>query len=58
MKIVWNKVTWYSKLLAVIIFVATFALAFYLGMQYGALRASSTSTQGCYQCIGGSPLQQ
>ena len=34
MKIEWNKVTWYSKLLAIIVFVATFALAFKLGMAY------------------------
>lgn len=31
MNIEWNKVTWYSKLAAVIIFVATFWLGFYLG---------------------------
>jgi hypothetical protein len=34
MKIEWNKVTWYSKLLAVVIFVATFYLGFYFGMIY------------------------
>lgn len=27
----WNKVTWYSKLLAVVLFVAVFFLGFYLG---------------------------
>ncbi len=37
MKIHWNKVTWYSKTLAVILFVATFALAFCLGRQYEAV---------------------
>ncbi len=31
MTIEWNKVTWYSKLLAVIIFVATFYIGFQLG---------------------------
>jgi hypothetical protein len=31
MKIEWNRVTWYSKLLAVLLFVATFALGFTLG---------------------------
>ena len=31
MKIEWNKVTWYSKLLAIIIFVATFYVGFVLG---------------------------
>ncbi len=37
MKIHFNKVTWYSKLAAVIVFVGTFALAFYLGVQYGSV---------------------
>ncbi len=31
-KIEWNKVTWYSKLAAVIVFVATFFIAFNLGI--------------------------
>jgi hypothetical protein len=31
MKIIWNEVTWYSKLIAVILFLATFFVAFYLG---------------------------
>ncbi len=31
-KIEWNKVTWYSKLAAVIVFVATFVVAFNLGV--------------------------
>ena len=33
MKIEWNKVTWYSKLVAVIIIVGVFALGFWLGTQ-------------------------
>ena len=33
MKIEWNKVTWYSKLIAVIVFVATFFVGFYLGKE-------------------------
>lgn len=32
MKVEWNRVTWYSKLAAVIVFVGTFAVAFWLGM--------------------------
>ena len=36
MKIQWNKVTWYSKVAALIIYVGTFALAFYLGRMYEA----------------------
>lgn len=34
MKIVWNKVTWYSKFLALIFFLLTFWTAFYLGIQF------------------------
>jgi hypothetical protein len=39
MTIEWNKVTWYSKILAVVLFVAVFFTGFILGSQY-----SSTST--------------
>ena len=36
MSLKWNEVTWYSKLLAVIVFLFGIpALAFYIGMQYG-----------------------
>lgn len=31
MKVEWNRVTWYSKLFAVLVFLATFAIAFDLG---------------------------
>lgn len=31
MKIEWNKVTWYSKLAAVVLFVGVFFLGFWLG---------------------------
>jgi len=34
MKIQWNRVTWYSKAAAVVLFVGTFALAFWLGVQW------------------------
>ena len=34
MRIEWNRVTWYSKLAAVIVFLATFAVAFWLGRAY------------------------
>ena len=30
----WNKVTWYSKLIAVVVFVATFIIAFNLGIYW------------------------
>lgn len=32
MAIEWNKVTWYSKLAAVVVFLATFLVAFNLGI--------------------------
>lgn len=36
MNIEWNKVTWYSKLAAIVIFIGIFpALTFYIGKQYG-----------------------
>ena len=31
MRIEWNKVTWYSKLVAIVVFVGVFFLGFYLG---------------------------
>ena len=40
MKIEWNKVTWYSKLLAAVLLVVTFAIAFSLGARYEALLGS------------------
>jgi len=33
-KIEWNKVTWYSKLIAVVVFVVTFCAGVWLGMYY------------------------
>ena len=54
MKIEWNKVTWYSKLIALVFFVALPFIGFYYGVQYGkivaaigqapAAAATSTST--------------
>ena len=35
MAIIWNKVTWYSKLVAVVLFLAVFGWGFYLGASYG-----------------------
>jgi len=35
MKIEFNKVTWYSKLLALLVFIGSFLLAFYLGQKCG-----------------------
>jgi len=39
MKIEWNTVTWYSKLLALAIFVALPFIGFYYGIQYGKIVA-------------------
>lgn len=43
MKIVWNKVTWYSKLIAVVLFVCTFFLGFWLGMQYQTVQQNNST---------------
>ena len=40
MKIEWNKVTWYSKLVALVLFVALPFIGFYYGAQYGGLAQS------------------
>lgn len=34
MKIEWNKVTWYSNVVAIVVFLATFGVAFYLGVYW------------------------
>ena len=39
MTIEWNKVTWYSKLIAVIVFVAVFKIAFLFGMEFQKLKS-------------------
>ena len=39
MHIEWNRVTWYSKLAAIIIFLATAGLFFWIGEAYGSARA-------------------
>jgi len=41
MKIEWRKVTWYSKLLAVVLFVGVFILGLYLGAAYNEVRHMS-----------------
>jgi hypothetical protein len=38
MNIELNKVTWYSITMAIILYVGTFAIAFYLGYLFGAAR--------------------
>lgn len=34
MNIQWNKVTWYSQGIAILLFVGVFALGFFLGQKY------------------------
>lgn len=41
MKIELNKITWYSKLAAVIVFLCVFAVAFYLGKEFGELNCQT-----------------
>ena len=44
MKIEFNKVTWYSKLAALILFLIIVpALCFYIGEQYGLVQAEYSS---------------
>jgi hypothetical protein len=45
MKIQWNKVTWYSKLIAIVLFLLVFGLGIYVGSQIPDKNATSPSTQ-------------
>jgi len=49
MKIQWNKVTWYSKLIAVVLFIAVFFLGFYLGREYEEARSGEGQGHGFYE---------
>jgi hypothetical protein len=53
MKIEWNKVTWYSKFLALALFVALPFIGFYYGMQYGKTIAAIGQTP-----VVGAPVTQ
>jgi hypothetical protein len=44
-KIQWNKVTWYSKMLAIVLFIALPFAGFYLGIQYDRFTASVVPPQ-------------
>ena len=44
MKIEWNKVTWYSKFIALALFVALPFIGFYYGTQYGKIAARDRSS--------------
>ena len=49
MKIKFNEVTWYSKLLAVILFIFLVpALTFYIGEQYGEIQTLNAVTSGVH----------
>jgi membrane-bound inhibitor of C-type lysozyme len=70
MKIEWNKVTWYSKVMAIVIYVGTFALAFYLGQLCGQAKAiinqapvqntaekqENVITSATFDCAGGKTI--
>lgn len=45
MKIEFNKVTWYSKLLAIVIYVSTFFLGFYLGQKIESFYCITSQAQ-------------
>ena len=55
MTIEWNKVTWYSKLIAVAVFLATFVIAFDLGILWEQVRIETalTETSGAAAQAGG-----
>lgn len=46
MKVEWNKVTWFSKIVAMALFVALPFIGFWYGMQYGELVALLRTTGG------------
>jgi hypothetical protein len=43
MTIEWNKVTWYSKILAAVLFVIVFFIGFILGSQYSSIQTSNNT---------------
>jgi hypothetical protein len=46
MKIIWNKVTWYSKLAALILFLIVIpCLTFYIGVKYGEVKILLTNVE-------------
>ncbi len=60
MTIEWNKVTWYSNLVAVAVFLATFAIAFNLGILWEKKQIettlSATSSTGDVKTSGQPPV--
>jgi hypothetical protein len=41
----WNKVTWYSQAIAIILFVGVFFLGYYIGRSCGTTDAQQNQTQ-------------
>ena len=65
MNIEWNKVTWYSKLLALILFSLTFFIGFNLGKEYAEIKQENEANQSIdikptntvsYSCKGGKTI--
>ena len=53
MTIEWNRVTWYSKLTAVVLFVGTFVLAFWLGTAWEAAQRAVPAVSPAPPADGG-----
>ncbi len=53
MRIEWNRVTWYSKLTAVVLFVSTFALGGYLGTEYQKIVDGTQMPNACFGGLKG-----
>jgi hypothetical protein len=51
MSVEWNKVTWYSKALALVVFIALPFLGFYFGVQYGRLLVAGSEPSGSRDLI-------
>lgn len=59
MKVEWNKVTWYSKIIALVLFVALPFAGFYYGTKYGEalqLVASVASSTAAAASVSGVPM--
>jgi len=66
MKILWNEVTKQSQIVAIVLFVAVFAIAFGLGVKYSSSRAVTTEPSGkidpnapgytVYECADGKSI--
>ncbi len=66
MKIEWKKVTWYSQIIAIVIFVAVFFVGFFFGKKYESSRSvisgwapprSSVVASASFTCSAGKSIQ-